>query len=127
MFNKWEKYQKTRGFVSSSVCWNNIHKIHSSCKDIYYRKAKEEGWRARSAFKLLQINEQYGILNGLLSNSGLFVPKKVFKQQWSWIGVKRAVDLCAAPGSWSQVLSRELYEKKQYHKHHHPFFCQTFC
>jgi 23S rRNA U2552 (ribose-2'-O)-methylase RlmE/FtsJ len=25
-------------------------------------------------------------------------------------GVKRAVDLCAAPGSWSQVLSRKIYE-----------------
>jgi len=58
-------------------------------RDIYYRKAKEEGWRARSAFKLLQIHEQYGILDG----------------------VRKAVDLCAAPGSWSQVLSRELYEK----------------
>lgn len=58
-------------------------------QDIYYRKAKEEGWRARSAFKLLQIHEQFNILDN----------------------VTRAVDLCAAPGSWSQVLSRNLYEK----------------
>ncbi|KAJ1381896.1 S-adenosyl-L-methionine-dependent methyltransferase [Sesbania bispinosa] len=56
-------------------------------RDIYYRKAKEEGWRARSAFKLLQIDEEFNIFEG----------------------VKRAVDLCAAPGSWSQVLSRKLY------------------
>ncbi|KAG6435756.1 hypothetical protein SASPL_100631 [Salvia splendens] len=56
-------------------------------RDIYYRKAKEEGWRARSAFKLLQIDEEYNIFEG----------------------VKRVVDLCAAPGSWSQVLSRNLY------------------
>eukprot|EP00271_Cylindrocystis_brebissonii_P001683 TRINITY_DN11968_c0_g1_i1.p1 TRINITY_DN11968_c0_g1~~TRINITY_DN11968_c0_g1_i1.p1 ORF type:complete len:332 (-),score=50.38 TRINITY_DN11968_c0_g1_i1:18-1013(-) len=56
-------------------------------RDIYYRKAKEEGWRARSAFKLLQINEEFGILND----------------------VRHVVDLCAAPGSWSQVLSRSLY------------------
>jgi len=55
-------------------------------RDIYYRKAKEEGWRARSAFKLLQIDEDFNI----------------FKD------VVRAVDLCAAPGSWSQVLSRKL-------------------
>jgi tRNA (cytidine32/guanosine34-2'-O)-methyltransferase len=55
-------------------------------KDIYYRKAKEDGWRARSAFKLLQIDEQFGIFEG----------------------VSQAVDLCAAPGSWSQVLSRKL-------------------
>ncbi|XP_013145308.1 PREDICTED: putative tRNA (cytidine(32)/guanosine(34)-2'-O)-methyltransferase [Papilio polytes] len=57
-------------------------------RDIYYRLAKEEGWRARSAFKLLQINEEYNIFNGVL----------------------RAVDLCAAPGSWSQVLTKKLKE-----------------
>jgi tRNA (cytidine32/guanosine34-2'-O)-methyltransferase len=61
---------------------------HSKDKrDIYYRKAKEEGWRARSAYKLLQIDEQFDLFNG----------------------VTRAVDLCAAPGSWSQVLSRRLH------------------
>ena len=56
-------------------------------RDIYYRKAKEEGWRARSAFKLLQIDDSFGILKN----------------------VKNVVDLCAAPGSWSQVLSRRIY------------------
>jgi tRNA (cytidine32/guanosine34-2'-O)-methyltransferase len=55
-------------------------------RDIYYRLAKENGWRARSAYKLLQIDEQYNIFEG----------------------VTRAVDLCAAPGSWSQVLSQKL-------------------
>ncbi|KRT80167.1 hypothetical protein AMK59_7889 [Oryctes borbonicus] len=59
-------------------------------RDIYYRKAKEEGWRARSAFKLLQIDQKFDI----------------FKD------VTKAVDLCAAPGSWSQVLSRKLYMKE---------------
>lgn len=58
-------------------------------RDIYYRLAKENGWRARSAFKLLQINEEFNIFNE----------------------VKRVVDLCAAPGSWSQCLSRELNSK----------------
>ncbi|RMZ57646.1 hypothetical protein APUTEX25_001846 [Auxenochlorella protothecoides] len=56
-------------------------------RDIYYRKAKEEGWRARSAYKLLQLDDVYHFLDG----------------------VDRVVDLCAAPGSWSQVLSRRLY------------------
>lgn len=34
-------------------------------RDIYYRKAKEEGWRARSAFKLLQIDTECHIFDGL--------------------------------------------------------------
>ncbi|CAC5389420.1 FTSJ1 [Mytilus coruscus] len=59
-------------------------------RDVYYRLAKEEGWRARSAFKLLQINEDYSLFNG----------------------VKKVVDLCAAPGSWSQVLAKKLIEEK---------------
>ena len=59
-------------------------------RDIYYRLAKENGWRARSAFKLLQISEEFAIFEN----------------------VTKVVDLCAAPGSWSQVLSRELYANK---------------
>lgn len=34
-------------------------------RDVYYRQAKEEGWRARSAFKLIQIDEVFQILNGV--------------------------------------------------------------
>lgn len=33
-------------------------------RDIYYRLAKEEGWRARSAFKLLQIDEKFHLFKG---------------------------------------------------------------
>lgn len=33
-------------------------------RDIYYRLAKEEGWRARSAFKLLQLDEEYQLFQG---------------------------------------------------------------
>lgn len=33
-------------------------------RDIYYRLAKEEGWRARSAYKLLHIDEEFDILSG---------------------------------------------------------------
>ena len=54
--------------------------------DGYYRQAKVLGFRARSAFKLLQLNELYGLFTG----------------------VRRAVDLCAAPGSGSQVLAHQL-------------------
>jgi len=34
-------------------------------RDIFYRLAKEEGWRARSAYKLLQIEEQFGLFDGM--------------------------------------------------------------
>lgn len=33
-------------------------------RDIYYRLAKEEGWRARSAFKLMQIDDEFNIFEG---------------------------------------------------------------
>ena len=33
-------------------------------RDLYYRRAKEEGWRARSAYKLIQIDETFGIFEG---------------------------------------------------------------
>ena len=65
-------------------------KFSKDKRDIYYRKAKEVGFRARSAFKLLQLDETFHL----------------FKD------VTRAVDLCAAPGSWSQVLSRRLQPNK---------------
>lgn len=61
-------------------------------RDIYYRLAKEEGYRARSAYKLLQLDEHFGL----------------FKD------VKRVVDLCAAPGSWSQVCSQKLSMNKRH-------------
>jgi 23S rRNA (uridine2552-2'-O)-methyltransferase len=51
-------------------------------KEGYYRLAKKEGYRARSAYKIQQINAKYGV-------------------------VKRGeavADLGCAPGGWSQVL-----------------------
>ncbi|KAI4879696.1 hypothetical protein NFI96_032025 [Prochilodus magdalenae] len=72
-------------------------------RDIYYRLAKEEGWRARSAFKLLQLDEEFNLFKG---KACFDLPER------SELGVSRAVDLCAAPGSWSQVLSRKLRGKE---------------
>ena len=33
-------------------------------RDVYYRLAKEQGWRARSAFKLLHLNDEFNIFKG---------------------------------------------------------------
>lgn len=57
-------------------------------RDVYYRKAKVLGYRARSAFKLQALDEEFD----LLSNAA------------------RIIDLCAAPGSWSQYIARRLRE-----------------
>jgi tRNA (cytidine32/guanosine34-2'-O)-methyltransferase len=59
-------------------------------RDVFYRRAKEMGYRARSAFKLLQLNSEFQFL--------------------SEGRTQRAVDLCAAPGSWSQVLSEHVQQ-----------------
>ena len=56
--------------------------ISYSKRDIFYRKAKEEGFRARSVYKLKEIQYNYNILSGS----------------------SKFVDLCAAPGSWTQML-----------------------
>ncbi|KAI9826603.1 MAG: hypothetical protein M1832_006199 [Thelocarpon impressellum] len=61
-------------------------------RDAYYRLAKEQGWRARSAYKLIQLDEEINLFED----------------------VTRVVDLCAAPGSWSQVLSRVLIKGEKF-------------
>jgi 23S rRNA (uridine2552-2'-O)-methyltransferase len=55
-------------------------------KDRYRRLAKDQGYRSRSAYKLLQINKSYKILKKGLS----------------------VVDLGSAPGGWVQVTQREV-------------------
>lgn len=89
-------------------------------RDIYYRQGKSEGYRARSAYKLLHLNEQYGFLGGAedyaldagaastcaSSSDSANAPKTTSEKRFQT--PTRVVDLCAAPGSWSQVLSRRL-------------------
>ena len=50
-------------------------------RDVYYRLAKDAGYRARAAFKLLQMDETLGLL----------------------ASPARVMDLCAAPGGWTQA------------------------
>lgn len=68
----------------SSSAWMKEH-----IDDHYVQKAQKEGYRARAAYKLLEINEKTNLIK-----KGMTV-----------------VDLGSAPGSWSQVASQLVGEK----------------
>ncbi len=65
---------------------NKISKnwINKQKRDIYVRQSKVDGYRARSAYKLIEINEKF----------------KIFQNEMS------VLDIGAAPGSWSQYVSK---------------------
>ncbi len=65
---------------------NKISKnwVNKQRRDIYVRQSKVDGYRARSAYKLIEINEKFKIFKGGIS----------------------ILDIGAAPGSWSQYASK---------------------
>jgi len=71
---------------------NKISKnwINKQRRDTYVRQSKVDGYRARSAYKLIEINEKFKIFKG-----GLCV-----------------LDIGAAPGSWSQYVSKTVKNGK---------------
>ena len=67
---------------------NKISKnwINKQKRDIYVRKSQVDGYRARSAYKLIEIDEKF----------------KIFKNGIS------VIDLGASPGSWSQYVVKKV-------------------
>ena len=67
---------------------NKISKnwINKQKRDIYVRQSQVDGYRARSAYKLIEINEKFKILKNGIS----------------------IIDLGASPGSWSQYISKTV-------------------
>ena len=71
---------------------NKISKnwLNKQRRDIYVRRSKVDGYRARSAYKLIEIDEKFKIFKG-----GMLV-----------------LDIGAAPGSWSQYASKVIKHGK---------------
>ncbi len=73
------KLKTVKGRKLSSTNW-----LSCQLNDKYTQLAKEEGYRSRSAYKLLDIDKKFSILKG----------KKV------------VIDLGSSPGGWSQVVAQ---------------------
>jgi len=71
---------------------NKISKnwVNKQRRDIYVRQSKVDGYRARSAYKLIELDEKF----------------KIFK------GGINVIDIGAAPGSWSQYASKVIKNGK---------------
>jgi 23S rRNA (uridine2552-2'-O)-methyltransferase len=73
------RLRSAKGRKVSSTRW-----LERQLNDPYVKRAKAEGYRSRAAYKLVELDEKYGLLKG----------------------VKAVVDLGIAPGGWSQVVRR---------------------
>jgi 23S rRNA (uridine2552-2'-O)-methyltransferase len=74
-----KRVRTARGRKASSTRW-----LERQLNDPYVRRAKAENYRSRAAYKLLELDEKFGLLKG----------------------VQAVIDLGIAPGGWSQVARR---------------------
>jgi 23S rRNA (uridine2552-2'-O)-methyltransferase len=75
MPQKFQQLKKSKKFSKSSKKW-----LLRQVNDQFVERARNEGWRSRSTFKIIEIDEKF----------------KIFKKH------KIVVDLGCAPGGWSQ-------------------------
>ena len=76
-----KRVRTARGRRASSTRW-----LERQLNDPYVRRAKSENYRSRAAYKLLELDDRFGLLKG----------------------VRSVVDLGIAPGGWSQVVRRRI-------------------
>ena len=76
-----KRLRTAKGRKPSSTRW-----LERQLNDPYVRRAKAENYRSRAAYKLLELDERFGLLKG----------------------AKAVVDLGIAPGGWSQVVRRRV-------------------
>ena len=74
-----KRLRTAKGRKVSSTRW-----LERQLNDPYVRRAKAENYRSRAAYKLIELDERFGLLKG----------------------VKAVVDLGIAPGGWSQAVRR---------------------
>ena len=74
-----KKLKKAKGRTASSTRW-----LTRQLNDPYVKAARDAGWRSRAAFKLIELDEKFGLIRG----------------------ATRVVDLGIAPGGWSQVVRK---------------------
>jgi 23S rRNA (uridine2552-2'-O)-methyltransferase len=75
-----KRLKTAKGRKVSSTRW-----LERQLNDPYVKRARAENYRSRAAYKLLELDERFGLLNG----------------------VNAVVDLGIAPGGWSQVVRRK--------------------
>ncbi|MCW2363332.1 23S rRNA (uridine2552-2'-O)-methyltransferase [Sphingobium sp. B1D7B] len=79
------RVRTARGRTAQSTRW-----LQRQLNDPYVKRAKAEGYRSRAAYKLLELDEKFGLLKD----------------------VRHVVDLGAAPGGWTQVVRKVLPKAK---------------